>query len=136
MICRNCGTDCEENLNFCPSCGTALAQNETPDSAPQTAGSAEPIQPPVYYGYPPVVQPGNGYATASLILGIISFLCFPAITGILGIIFGCVAKSYGNKSGKATAGIICSIVGIILWIAMLVLAFATGVGSMLFNFSI
>ena len=68
------------------------------------------------YGYapvqPPVADPGKGMAIAAMVLGIISFFCFPAITGALGIIFGCVAKGKGSRSGMAIAGIICGAIGI------------------------
>ncbi|PKM63267.1 MAG: hypothetical protein CVU97_01200 [Firmicutes bacterium HGW-Firmicutes-21] len=68
----------------------------------------------------PYIEPAKGMAIASLVLGIVSFLCFAYITGVLAIIFGAVAKSKGNKSGKATAGIVCGILGIVSWVALLI----------------
>ena len=83
---------------------------------------------PQGYGYntAPIAPPaaGKGMAIAALVLGIVSFFCFPAITGTLGIIFGCVAKGKGCRSGMATAGIICGAIGIALWIIMLILGFS------------
>ncbi len=65
-------------------------------------------------------NPRNGYAIASLILGIISipFACcygLGIITAIIGIIMGIVSRKYNNNklSGMALAGIICSIFGIV-----------------------
>ena len=55
-----------------------------------------------------------------MVLGIISLLCYPVITGVLAIIFGAVAKSKGCKSGMATAGIVCGIIGLALWLIMLI----------------
>ena len=63
-------------------------------------------------------------AIAAMVLGIVSFFCFPAITGALGIIFGCVAKGKGSRSGMALAGIICGAIGIALWLLMLILGFS------------
>ncbi len=83
---------------------------------------------PQGYGYntAPIAPPaaGKGMAIAALVLGIVSFFCFPAITGTLGIIFGCVAKGKGCRSGMATAGIICGAIGIALWLIMLILGFS------------
>jgi len=80
------------------------------------------------YGYPPyqnnVQDPGKGLAIAALVLGIVSFFCFPIITGVLGIVFGGVAKSKGCRSGMATAGIVCGAVGLGLWFIMLIAGFS------------
>ncbi len=72
-------------------------------------------------------------ATASLVLGIIalvsaftsgpfSFVCF--ICSVLGIIFGAIGKSRAREEGNdanrklATAGLICSIIGLCFGILM------------------
>ena len=82
-------------------------------------------QPQGFQGYQPVqpmkpVIPGHGFAIASLVLGIVSFFCFAIITGILAIVFGAIAKNKGNTEGKATAGIVCGVIGVALYIFMLV----------------
>lgn len=68
----------------------------------------------------------EGMATASLVMGILSIVSFltvylPPIFGILGIIFGCIHKSkhYPNGNGKSTAGIICSVIGLLLIIGLI-----------------
>ncbi|MGN0153684.1 MAG: DUF4190 domain-containing protein [Lachnospiraceae bacterium] len=72
--------------------------------------------------YTPAPEPvSNGYAIASLVMGILSivtscccgFLSF--LFGALGIIFGCIQPKdlSGKKPGMAIAGIITSIVGIV-----------------------
>jgi hypothetical protein len=61
----------------------------------------------------------NGFAVASLVLGIISIPTFFAIvTPVLAITFGCIAYSQANNAdsesggkGMAIAGIICGAIG-------------------------
>ena len=69
----------------------------------------------------------NGYAIASLVLGILSIplgCCygFGIILSILAIIFGIVSKksSGGRLSGMAIGGIICAVLGIITSLFMIV----------------
>lgn len=110
MICSNCGAEIPNGSTFCTSCGAQV-------SAPAQSYQSQPN-----YNAPAgkVAEPGKGLAIASLVLGIVSFLCFPYITGVLGIIFGGVAKSKGCRSGMATAGIACGVVGVGLWLLMLI----------------
>ena len=75
----------------------------------------------------------EGMATASLVMGILSIVSFltvylPPIFGILGIVFGCIHKSkhYPNGNGKATAGIVCSVIGLLMIIGI----FALGLSLM------
>lgn len=109
MFCEKCGTQLPDGSAFCTACGAQL--NAAPQAAP-----AQPV-----YAAPAAKapNPGIGLAIAGMVLGILSFLCFPAITGVLAIIFGAVAKSKGCTSGMATAGIVCGIIGIALWLLML-----------------
>jgi cbb3-type cytochrome oxidase subunit 1 len=61
--------------------------------------------------------PSNGKAIASLVLGIVSIVfCVYGIgivTGIIGLVLGISAKKE-NPSGMATAGIVLSIIGIVI----------------------
>jgi hypothetical protein len=71
---------------------------------------------PAAYGTP---RPGGGLATASLVLGIVSlfllFLCgLGVITAIIGIILGIIAVVRNVNKGRAWAGIILSVLAIIL----------------------
>ena len=67
-------------------------------------------------------------AIASLILGIISLILsffglgiISVFTAIIGIILGVLGRKDPEKKGMATAGLVCSIIalvlGIIMWIA-------------------
>lgn len=80
MICPKCGNNVDDAAVICINCG-------------------ENLQPT------PAKAPGKGMAVASLVLGIVSMLCFPPITGTLGIVFGAV--------------------GIVLWIVMLTTGFSS-----------
>lgn len=66
-------------------------------------------------------------AIISLIVGILSILlacCYPyvgVVLAIVGIVLAVVSKKKNGKSGLATAGLICSIVGVALTIIMIIL---------------
>ena len=69
----------------------------------------------------PYGQPGKGQAIASMVLGIVSvvFWFFGAgaivglVTGIIGIIMAESAKKKGYVGGMRTAGLVCSIIGLV-----------------------
>ncbi|SDB07448.1 DUF4190 domain-containing protein [Eubacterium oxidoreducens] len=65
---------------------------------------------------------GNGFAVASLVLGIISLVIFCVgfniILAILAIVFGAVALHKCNKKGMAIAGIVTGIVSIALFLVV------------------
>ncbi|MBQ1430631.1 MAG: hypothetical protein IIZ05_03340 [Firmicutes bacterium] len=80
---------------------------------------------------------------ASLVLGILSIICvFFGYGAILGLVFGIIGTILGAKArkesqtGLATAGFVCSLVGIILCVLGFVCAIAcigslAGLGSVL-----
>lgn len=78
---------------------------------------------------PPVTSDNDGKANglqiASLVLGIISILlccCYGApsvIMGIIGLVCG-IKGNKENKNGIGTAGIVCSIIGLILGLISLI----------------
>ena len=105
MFCNKCGANLPEGSTFCSTCGT-------PVGAP---AAGHPV-----YSAVPVAQPGKGLAIAAMILGIISFFCAPIVTGVLGIIFGGVAKYKGYRGGMATAGIVCGVIGVAAWLVMVI----------------
>ena len=128
MLCNHCGAENQQDAKFCAGCGADLTEQAKMESQQMynnqpMYGEADYQQPayqqPMYQ--PTTTQdPGKGFAIASLVLGIISFLCFPAVTGVLGIIFGIVAKNKDSRSPMAIAGIICGAIGIVLWIVMMI----------------
>ena len=107
----------------------------TPDpgyQAPQSNQQYPPPPPPPYppYGYqyvPP--RPTNGMAIAAMVCGIVG-VCSPL--GILGVIFGTIAKRQIRETGEggdgmATAGLVTGWIGIaatVVWIGYYIVMFA------------
>lgn len=141
MFCFKCGASMPDSSQVCPQCATPV------QTAPPPAPSAPPASPwlntppaqPQYpqgqyspqqgqfYGQPPT----DGKATASLVLGILSILCFGIFAGIPAIILGHISRkniqqSMGRLSGggMAIAGLImgyCSLLITLLIIPAIVL---------------
>lgn len=70
----------------------------------------------------------NGYAIASMVLGICSIVlgvCLGGILGVLGIIFGIIALSgKQGKQGFAIAGLVTAAIGLLIFIGCIVFAVA------------
>ena len=64
----------------------------------------------------PVNEPGKNQAIASLVLGIASLVIPYAnlILAIIGIVMATQAKKLGNTGGMVTAGLVLSIIGIVI----------------------
>jgi hypothetical protein len=99
-----------------------MATNQPP---PNYGFSDQPGGAPGYPGGAPMAGPpqGNGMAVAGLVLGILAlvlfFLTWPSwILAVLGIIFGALGISKGNKVGKgkgmAIAGLVCAVLGLLI----------------------
>ena len=99
-FCPKCGSQNPDYAAQCQTCGTMLATTSNGVGAPS--------------------QAGKGLAIAGMVCGIVSFFCFPYILGLLGIIFGAVARNKGYRGGMATAGIACGVIGIALWLVMII----------------
>ena len=92
----------------CTVCGAPLAASQIPQQPDYQQQQA--YQQP--YG---AAVPGNGKATASLVLGILSLILCGLPLGIIGIVLGVQARNAMPEGtpdrGKATAGLVCSIIG-------------------------
>ena len=105
-------------------------QTEQPASEPQNEFYTQ--QDSSYNFTPPPVQQPNGYATAALILGIISVVlcscsCISIVTAVLAIVFAVLSRKGQPMQGKALGGMICGIVAlvmVVLSIAALVFMYA------------
>jgi hypothetical protein len=65
----------------------------------------------------------NGFAIASLVIGIIALLgscCYGGLLGILGIIFGIIAIKQSQNQGMSIAGIATSAVALLITITIIV----------------
>jgi len=107
---------------------------------PEFAGLFAATVAPVAPGYPPLmmgtVRKTNGFATGSMVLGIFSWAfccCYGMPFNLLGAIFGFVAlaqisshpERYEGR-GMAITGIILSVVSILFYATMLIIAMASG----------
>lgn len=88
---------------------------------------------PYGYGYvPPAKLPGNAFASAAMVLGIISIVSallmtvyFPFIFGSLAILFALLSRGRAAKlSNPAKAGICCGSVGFGINLAIIISSFA------------
>ncbi len=114
---------------------------ETPPSLAPTPAAGPVGMPPA--GVSPMASPGvyvaaahpaDGLAITSLVLGILSPLCFGPLTGIPAVICGHIAKKKINESGQlstkggmATAGLVLGYVSIIFWVLYIVFVVAMAV---------
>ena len=146
MFCFKCGASMPDDATICPQCATPVQSVPTPPppQAPQ-AGAPTPAstsawlnvppgltQYPPQQAYPPQAQPypgqyqpqqTDGKATASLILGILSILCFGLLAGLPAIILGHISRGNIEQSrgrlkgsGMALTGLILGYVSIVFTI--------------------
>lgn len=116
MFCNQCGKENPDNVLSCVHCGGPLATAQ-----PMYAGQQPPPYGAPQYGVPtpPAAPETSGKATASMVCGILSLVCFGCLTGIPAIILGHISKSEIKKSGgrlkgdgMATAGLILGYISI------------------------
>ena len=129
---------------------TLIQQNTTmpvaepaPASVVEPASTSAPVQPtyktaPVYA--PSQATPGKGMGIVSMVLGIIALLitliscCLPfmlllsGVLGLLSIVFGIIAIAKKRGKGMGIAGIICSVVGLLAAILIIVFTIMIGAG--------
>lgn len=126
MYCRNCGTQLTDNVSFCPECGkpTGVGASEfvrTPETDRTQGAYNEPFQ---YQTSEPVARETDGYAIASLILGILGFFLLPIIGGILAIVFGNKSIRENGMNTMARIGKILGIVCLVISIIAIVIIVA------------
>lgn len=114
--------DAQPEFTCAQSAPEAPAQPEAPV---QPAQPAQPVQQP-YYVQPQAPKQSKGMAIASMVLGICSIVFFSTvfislICAIVGLVLGIVAKKK-NQGGMATAGIVTSIIGIVIVVIVFVFA--------------
>ena len=119
MKCKSCGNEFDIGI-FCPKCGF---KNEE-ESISQASNITESIKSEEenVSSVESTNQKGKGFAVASLIMGIISILTVGAfiVPEIFGIVFAFVSKKNSEMRGTAKAGLICSIISIVLLVLIFV----------------
>ena len=133
MKCVKCKKEVSSTDTFCPYCGTKVekVEKETKTTTKKVAKAevvkAEPVKTEPVKTAPVGNQSGKGLAIASMALGIAGIVLtfvfgpFAFILSILGLIFSIIAKC---KNAFKTAGLITSIVGIVLQvIATIIIVF-------------
>ena len=133
-MCERCGSELVEGAAFCHACGApSSARRNIPREAAKAPGAeahgagGPATAPPL--PYPPPAAPlaplpsdgvpsryraekASGWAIASLVFGILSFMCLPFLGGVLAVVLAFVARSRKRGSrgeaagdGLATAGL-------------------------------
>jgi hypothetical protein len=100
----------------------------TEETAP--AGATPPASTPPPAAPPPIIQPTNGLAVASLVLGILSLVMFWIpflgwVPVLVGLVLGLVALQQPQGRGMAIVGIVCS--GIALALKLLFWVFLASI---------
>ena len=129
MYCSHCGRAIRGDALFCPFCGTKTVFNEQKEKqvALEQEQSVELLE-QENHNYQQTTRrgPWAGFAKAGMILGIVSistfFICFPSlICGIPGIVLSALGKKSAENRGKASSGLVLSIVGFVLGYIMYII---------------
>ncbi len=122
-----------------PPSGGGNAGGQPPVPPPPPGGGAPVPPPPPPVGGAPgggSQQGNNGLAIASLVVGLVSYLCcaFGFVPGAAAIILGVVAKNQikqtgQNGNGMATAGIVLGAIAAVLGIVWLIFSLVSGSGN-------
>ena len=113
MYCRNCGEKLNDDQNYCPKCGQECTE-------PWQQGPRYKVEPGEYQQYQAKPDP-DGFAIASLILGILSFFIIPLIGAILAIVFANKSMERCGVTTVAKVGKILGIISLILCIVSVVI---------------
>ena len=103
--------------------------NWTDAYRPKAGQNPNPMPPAQNTGFISAAPQTSGLSVASMVLGIVSIVLFWAIGfifAIVGLILGSIAikecEPRGNKKGggMAIAGVVCSSIGLLIWILIIV----------------
>lgn len=80
------------------------------------------------YEAPAQQSQGNGFAIASMVLGILGSTCLAAwfVPQVLAIVFSIVAKKKGQSKGMSIAGLVLGIVGLLIFLVIVVIYIVYG----------
>lgn len=126
-ICQNCGQHNDINAAFCVKCGNALSSIVQNNTMPNNNVQMNNVQ---TYNTMNQEPKTNGFAIASLVLGIISVtvgifiasIWFPLLTITFSLTAKQKIKAFNQKGeGLATAGLVLGIIGSVIWIINIIL---------------
>lgn len=142
--CMKCGGQCADQAMQCPRCGAMLgmqnsghvSQRPSGGGSQFSGGYASPKEMQSIDGMRP--QESNGKSVASLVLGIVGVIawCLPILglpVGVIGLIMGIQGYNRSNAKGMAMAGIVLSIICLVLTIINSSIGAYMGSQGMLFN---
>lgn len=122
MFCPNCGATVDDRSTSCPKCGTRVNPSQTVQG----------------YAPTPSEVATDGKATTSMVLGILSLVCFGILAGIPAIILGHMSrKNIRNSMGRlkgdgmALAGIIMGYISVAYTCVMLIIIMAIAIPNLL-----
>ena len=132
MICKHCHAQNTDDAKFCTACGQLLDQ-----PAAQQSQARE-----LHYDYqmPPQQineKDGSGFAIASFVIALGSFVCCCApriVTGILSVIFGILGLR-SRRRGLAIAGIAVGVFLFVVSVIVLIYELTGGAPKATFDFS-
>lgn len=116
-FCKNCGAQVEESYNVCPKCGQPL----------HAQPAAQPVQPAAQPAQPVAVEPKGPwkiFAILGLIMGILGFV--GGATSIIGLVFSILGMKSVSKHGMAVAGLVLSIISLVVGGGVFVACLACG----------
>ena len=134
-FCTNCGAEVSEGFAFCEKCGTPVdgsvkaptpAQAPVQQAAPQYNQAAQPKR--------------NGMALAGFILSLVNVFCCLGGLNLFALIFSIIglvkAKDYnGDRKGLALAGLIITILTMVISVVVYIILIATGTWEEMINSS-
>ena len=139
MICQKCGKELNENFQVCPYCGSQIQQDvNIQQNASYNYGNQQMPQSGSYsYGnqanYAQQPKKKNTIGILSLILGIAGLLLSCVIVGIVpaiaAVVLGIIGIVKNNGKGQSIAGIVCGIIGILIFLFALIISGTTDTGS-------
>ena len=105
MFCKHCGTEAQENAEYCINCGAKLEEEQSTPQ-PNTYTNQQYTQP---------TNPNkiNGMSIAGFILSFFG--------GILGLVFSILGYNQAKREGTSTG---LGLAGIIISVIMMVISFA------------
>lgn len=110
MFCRNCGNQLDDKAIMCPHCGVFLDEREAKKFTKPVESEGKRV---------------NGLGIAAFVVGLASlglgeyFLIVSIVAFVLGIVAVVKRKNYTSCNGLAIAGLVISIVSILIWVVIL-----------------